>query len=346
MDQQKLEISSKGERQRRAEATEWWLKLRAAEPRAEDISAWLDWQGRDPRNAEAFEGVRNFAGRMRATDQSVLASLVAEFSQPMPRSASGWWGWPTRLGVTVAFIAAAVASFRLLLLPEDKPTRMEYLTPVAINRDIALPDGSNVVLGAESELKASFTASARRVDLRDGEAYFKVKHDEKRPFYVRAGKLTVRDVGTAFDVSKTGQRVTVTVTQGRVRVIEAGSETQGSTAANTVDVGAGQQVLYSPGAAGLRVARIVDPASALGWREQRLEFVDEPLASVIANINRYAEHPLRISDPSVGRFSFTGTVDLHSLDRWLAALQTIFPVRVEYGAASDAIVPVTASNHH
>jgi transmembrane sensor len=249
------------------------------------------------------------------------------------------------LGVTVAVIATAVVGLRLLGVSEDKPTRLEYQTPLAINRDIALPDGSSVVLGAESELKASFTASFRRVELSDGEAYFKVEHDEQRPFYVRAGNLTIRDVGTAFDVSKTGQRITVTVAQGHVRVTEAGSGTEESAAENTVDIVAGQQVLYSPGMAGLRVAR-VDPADALGWREQRLQFVNEPLAAVIANINRYAQHPLKISDPAIDRLSFTGTVDLHSLDRWLAALQTIFPVRVEHGPAGDAIVPITASHHH
>lgn len=344
MDKPKLEMTSKDEHQRRAEATEWWLKLRATEPSAADISAWLEWQGRDPRNAEAFECVRNFADRIRATDAKALTGLIAEFSGPAQRAPSRWLGWPMRLGVATAVIMATVVGYRLLAVPEGKPARLEYQTPLAINREIALPDGSNVVLGADSEIKASFTASARRVELRDGEAYFKVKHDERRPFYVRAGELTISDVGTAFNVNKTGQHVTVTVAQGHVRVTEASTGTEDSAAENTLDIGAGQEVFYSPGTAGLRVAR-VDPADALGWREQRLQFVNEPLAAVISNINRYAQHPLQISDPAIGRLSFTGTVDLHSLDRWLAALQTIFPVRVEHGAAGDVIVPMAASRH-
>jgi transmembrane sensor len=325
------------EGRRRARATEWWLKLRAAEPTERDVAEWLDWHGKDPRNAEAFETARSFAGRIQATEARALSGLIAEFAGPRNRARVDWRGWSMRLTPIGVIAAATVMGFRLMVRPEGRPARLQYSTPVAVNRDIALPDGSNVVLGAKSKLDASFTATARRIRLGNGEAYFKVKHDEHHPFYVRAGELTIRDVGTAFDVLKTGQRVTVTVAQGRVEVSEAGVKRQGTSVSNSVDIGAGQQVIYSPGAVGLRVAS-VDLAGALGWRQQRLEFVDAPLSSVIANINRYSTHPLRIGNPAVGQLCFTGTVDLKSLDRWLDALQAIFPVRVEHHASGDTIV--------
>lgn len=344
MDKPVLENAPEDERRRREQATEWWLKLLASEPTGEDIAAWLGWHKRDPRNAEAFERARAFVGRIRATDPTALAGLVAEFSQSTRRGGSRWLGWSVRLGATLAVVTAVVVGYWLLAVPEGQTALLEFQTPVAMNRDVALPDGSSVVLGADSRLNASFTANARHVELNDGEAYFKVKHEEQRPFYVRAGKLTIRDVGTAFDVSKIGQRVTVTVEQGRVRVTESGTAGKGNVGTNTVDIGAGQQVLYTPGVAGLRVARI-NPAGVLGWREQRLEFVNAPLAFVIVNINRYTPRPLHVSDPAIGRLRFTGTVDLHNLDHWLAALQTIFPVRVEYRASGESIVRADAPHN-
>jgi transmembrane sensor len=346
MDKPKLKISSKDKRRRRAEATQWWLKMRAIESREEDISAWLDWQGRDLRNAEAFEYIRAFADRIRATDSKDLADLVAEFSGPSTsvRATRRWLAWSVSVACPLVVIAASLIGYHSLSEPEGRRVRLEYQTPVAINREIALPDGSNVLLGAESELNASFTASARRVELRDGEAYFKVKHDERRPFYVRAGLLTIRDVGTAFNVNKAGQRISVTVVEGHVQVTEANAQMGNSGAENSLDIGAGQELLYTPGMAGLRVSR-VDPPDALGWSRQRLQFVNEPMAAVILNINRYAQPPLKIGDPAIARLTFTGTVDLRNLDRWLAALQTIFPVKVEYGAKGDVIVPVAAPSH-
>jgi transmembrane sensor len=339
-----LRVDSRKERQRRMQAAEWWLKLRTGEPTERDVAEWLDWHGRDPRNAEAFESARSLADRFRATDRKALSGLVAEFSGAPERTRFRSLSWGMRLVATTAVIAAAVVGYRSIVAPEAKPARLKYMTPVAVNREISLPDGSNVLLGAESELNASFTASARHIRLRDGEAYFKVKHEEDRPFYVRAGNLTIRDVGTAFDVLKTGGRVTVTVSEGRVQVTERDIGAQAGVAVNTVEISAGQQLLYVPGVGGLRVAR-VDPLNSLAWREQRLEFVDTPLSSVVDNINRYSKRPLHIGDAAIGRFSFTGTVDVPSLDRWLAALQTVFPVRVERGPESDTIVPAPSSHH-
>lgn len=339
--------SPKDERQRATQAAEWWLKLREAEPTPEQIAAWIEWRGRDPRNAEAFERAQAFSGRLAATDPKTLSGLAAEFAAPQRRGASSWLRWPTlRLAIAAsAVLAISFAGYRLLTdEPVPEPSGLEYRTPVATNRDIPLPDGSQVALGAASVLNARFGDDARRIDLGDGEAFFKVKHEERRAFYVRAGRLTVRAVGTAFDVRKTGERVVVTVTEGRVRVAEgsAGAGAQGDASANAVEVAAGQQVAYGPGAAGLRVAK-VDAGSAVAWRENRLEFVNEPLESVVANINRYSARPLRIADPAVGRLSFTGTVSLRSLDRWLAALQTVFPVRVESVDAGVVIAPLAPS---
>lgn len=344
MDKSMRGITPREERGRRTQAAKWWLTLRVAEPTEKDLIRWLDWHGRDPRNAEAFEGARDLAGRLQATDREAVSGLIAEFAAPGRRTRSAALGWPLSLGIAMVAIAAAVVSYRRIVMPADTRAWLEYATPIAVNRDIALPDGSRITLGAQSQLDASFNARARRVELKEGEAYFKVSHDENRPFYVRAGGLTIRDIGTAFDVLKTGQRVTVTVTQGRIQVTEAGVPSQGAYASNTVDISAGQQVLYSPAAAGLRVAR-VDPAETLSWREQRLEFVGTPLSTVIANINRYAKRPLAITDPLIGQLSFTGTVDLHSLDRWLGALQTVFPVRIEHQPAADVIVPRASPAH-
>jgi len=64
-----------------------------------------------------------------------------------------------------------------------------------------LPDGSNVFLNKESSLRYAYSKKAdeRRVELK-GEAYFNVRHDEKKPFVVDIGGVLVRDVGTAFNV--------------------------------------------------------------------------------------------------------------------------------------------------
>jgi transmembrane sensor len=153
-----------------------------------------------------------------------------------------------------------------------------------------------------------------------------VAHDAQRPFEVAAGDLTVRDIGTAFDVRRTDGRVAVAVTRGKVRIAAGAAAIPGG----ALDAVAGQRVAWDPLAHTLSLGTAT-PEQAIGWRSNRLEFVDEPLAVVIANVNRYSRRPVRADAASLAGLSFTGTVHTDDIDGWLRALPQVFPLRVEMG---------------
>src|SRR5260370_1274200 len=70
---------------------------------------------------------------------------------------------------------------------------------------------------------ADFRLGDRRggVRLTRGEAHLAVAKDSSRPFIVTAGGVSVRAVGTAFNVRRVEQRVEVFVTEGKVRIDSA-----------------------------------------------------------------------------------------------------------------------------
>ena len=84
-----------------------------------------------------------------------------------------------------------------------------------------LPDGSIVSLSKSSEIRfVNDPNSASRELFLKGEAYFDVAHDKERPFYVYAGDMVTKVLGTSFNVNafdKNGN-VTVTVKTGKVSV--------------------------------------------------------------------------------------------------------------------------------
>jgi transmembrane sensor len=90
---------------------------------------------------------------------------------------------------------------------------------------VRLPDGTRVTLNKGSVLTYNPTAfgdTTREVTLK-GEGYFDVGFDTKRPFKVWTGKIVTKVLGTAFHISvkrkdKVSERVTVTVSRGRVSV--------------------------------------------------------------------------------------------------------------------------------
>ncbi len=59
----------------------------------------------------------------------------------------------------------------------------------------------------------------RQFELVKGRALFTVAHDPTRPFIVNAGELTIRAIGTAFNVYKTIEdRVLISVSEGKVQI--------------------------------------------------------------------------------------------------------------------------------
>ena len=67
---------------------------------------------------------------------------------------------------------------------------------------VVLPDGSKVWLNSDSKLSYSsnFNEKSRNVIL-DGEAYFEVAKNKKRPFKVQTDKIAINVLGTSFNVS-------------------------------------------------------------------------------------------------------------------------------------------------
>lgn len=299
-------------------AAEWWLRLRRGQAGDEDVDDWLDWSAKAPGNIGRFERIHALGTGLAAASPSAKAALLDEFAPRRRR-------WPMALAAGVA--ACALFMGTLVWSPRAPETLLSqrYATEIGVNRDVQLPDGSRLAIGADSALELHFDTTGRQLALDRGEAFVEVAKDAQRPFVIDAGSLRVRAVGTAFNVRRTDSQVAVTVTEGRVRVT---LPSQPATAGGELEVVAGQRVAYDAMRGRLALASI-DTQRALGWRNNRLEFVDEPLDVVVANINRYSPRQLRLADSRVAELRFTGTIRPSRIDGWLTALPEILPVRVD-----------------
>ena len=132
------------------------------------------------------------------------------------------------LGTELIKIAAAVAvTLGLSLLYQfvsDKngvvPMQSIYV-PTGQRVNITLSDGTNVWLNARTKIvyPAVFNKSVRQVAV-DGEAYFDVAKDKKRPFIVETGKCNMEVLGTKFNVEAYSARkiFETSLMEGKVKV--------------------------------------------------------------------------------------------------------------------------------
>ena len=92
---------------------------------------------------------------------------------------------------------------------------------------IRLKDGTEVRLNSNSTLKyaSDFGIGNRKVEL-NGEAYFSVAKDPKKPFTVVSGNVLTTAVGTEFNINaRTGSNPRIILTQGKIKVEDRSKHT-------------------------------------------------------------------------------------------------------------------------
>lgn len=98
---------------------------------------------------------------------------------------------------------------------------LEASTTYGEHKEIRLPDGTELILNACSYVRYPdrFVGEERRIDL-DGEAFFRVSHNEEQPFIVKSHSFDVKVLGTCFNVKSysSDEVVSVDVESGKVQV--------------------------------------------------------------------------------------------------------------------------------
>ncbi|MBL8272093.1 FecR family protein [Steroidobacter sp.] len=347
-------------------AANWLFKLRDPEVSEADISAWFAWCDGSTENRRAFEQVQATWRQSGLIDEQPVTSTEIDSDGYLGQVPVAEWNKvrtssqrrapvrrfdPRRARIAAALVAG-VATLLLLgwMRHVDQARDMTVSAVVGVNREVLLPDGSEVTLAAGSKLSTRFTSGTRNVFLENGEALFKVKHMHARPFIVHAMDTTVTAVGTAFNVKSEGGAVRVTVTEGIVDVAhqrpllgELRQLVGGSAGASDFRLASGNQVTLSAGAP-KPVAITAASPQVTTWTEGTLSFVDEPLVSVVAAVNRYAAVPLVLEEGELGNYLYTGTVVTGRIDEWLRGLPNVFPVSVQHSSANQVVLRTRAES--
>jgi len=208
-----------------------------------------------------------------------------------------------------ALLAVGVARWRAAGPPDEgvrDVAARTVVTNVGERDSLRLPDGSQVVLAPASRLVVTDFGRARREVQLQGAAWFAVRHDEARPFTVRAGGAVIQDIGTAFAVRTDGDSgVAVAVTEGVVALRAVVAAASGDTG---VVLAAGDRGVLRAGGRVSAVRGGVTEADT-AWRQGRLVYRDASLDQVVADLRRWYGVELRVADASVAGRHLTATFE-------------------------------------
>ncbi|HKU97242.1 MAG TPA: FecR family protein [Vineibacter sp.] len=310
-----------------AAAQRWFVLLRDQDASEADRAAFARWLADDPANQAAWERTQRLWSRLDDLTPHLRHRLHAEIGNRghAPAMSGPATGRSRRAWLQGAAAAALVVAGGGYALTVPGPFA-DYRTRTAERRTVTLPDGSTMELGSNTAVSLAFDSDIRRLVLHAGEAFFQVAADARRPFIVAADRGATRALGTAFNIKRQADAVTVSVIEHAVAVSVDGQP--------AVTVGQGQQVRYDHRR--LDAVRAADVADVQAWRRDRLVFRDSPLRAVIADLERYRSGRIVITDDRIARIPVTGVFHARQTDAALATIADTLPVRVT--RASDLLV--------
>ncbi len=283
------------------EALAWLVRIHSGHASEAERLACEAWRTQSPAHDLAYQEAEALWHEIGLPPSSGVPRL----SDARPSSRSGsrtrtlrTWSLAACLVLAVGWAASG------LTLPHLLPTLADYHTGTGQQRIILLNDGTRVTLNTDSAINVAFSSQQRAVQLLKGEAAFDVTSDDTRPFTVQSKEVTTRALGTGFIVHLEPRSVTVTVSEHAVQV----SPGTGGTFSPLV-LEEGQQVSYSD-EGGLSRIQAVDLNRVSSWQRGKLIFEDQPLSTVIEELNRYRPGRILILNPALRTLKVTGLFDI------------------------------------
>ncbi|RBL88127.1 FecR family protein [Chitinophaga flava] len=193
---------------------------------------------------------------------------------------------------------------------------------------VSLPDHSEVVLNANSQLKyaGNFGTQSKRELWIEGEAFFAVAHvtDENgvlRPFVVHSADLDVWVTGTAFNVYARHELTRVVLNHGSVTV----QFKDNRQAARKLQPG---QMLEYGGTQKELLLQPVDTLLHTAWRQQRFIFANTTLKEAALIIEDYFGCKVVFKDQELASYRITAEINAPSIAMMDTLLSKALNIRV------------------
>ena len=307
------------------EAAMVWV-VRLGDPAFTDWQTFTAWLEADPRHNALYEKVALADRDLGEVFTAAPPLLAPSNDNPAPRPRFARRSLP---GWSAAAVALLIA-FTAYPLLQHRDFAYDVTTAPGQQRTIALADGTRVELNGSTRLTLH-RGNTRLASLAAGEATFTVIHAKAKPFTVQVGADRIEDVGTVFNVIRTGPVTDVGVAEGAV-LYKARAE--------AVTLTAGQALHVAP--ATRRLVRSTAASDTIAtWRRGRLVYRSSRIDRVAADVSRYLGVPV-IPDPVVAQRTFDGVIVLdHDPKRLFARLGPLLDVVARPSQQGWRLTPFT-----
>lgn len=301
------------------QAIAWLLRLQSDDATDADREKFAAWYAESNAHRHAYSEAKDFTNRLRGPAQDMWD---AESLGRTAATRTPFQRWIPAM--TLGAVLLAMVAWLWGTLPVQSSN--VFATAKGEHHRVGLPDGSTVVLNANSTVRVVYSDRSRDIELQSGEASFIVAKDPQRPFEVHAGEGITRAIGTEFNVRLSPSMTTVTVVEGVVQVVRKTDRTLSSERTAAVEVRPNEAVSYSR-IDGIGAVQKSDLLSSLAWQRGQLVFNQRPLAEVIEEMNQQWRGHIFVAGDQLRKLAVNGVFDIHDTPAVVQAIERTFHVR-------------------
>ena len=299
------------------QASKWMARLWSGEASDDDKAACEQWRTLHPDHERAWNRLQVMEDKLHGIPREIARHALRE-----PAVAA----YTTRRQALKLLGLITVAGGAMYQVRESDTWEFafsDYSTQTGEIREIALLDGTHLILNTATAIDVRFDDQERRIMLRSGEILITTAPDSAavyRPFRIQSRQGMVEALGTRFTVRQDADISHVAVFEGAVKIHPVHAID------TAIRMDAGQRTVFS-------AEQIMPPVtaqeSAAAWSRSMLVAENMRIADFLTELSRYRSGLLRC-DPTVADLRVTGVFPLHDTDRALLNLTLGLPVRVVY----------------
>jgi len=281
------------------------------------IKQWEQWIEDNPGSGHRVQQAVDFLSSLTLKEESFTREQVTRSERILlekirkvakgriaPISLSRRWAWIAAASIILAVGVAGIYT---------SERRAEWHTAYGEVADNSLPDGSEVMVNANSNVRYSsgWTDGKDREVWLSGEAFFHVRKTPlKSRFIVHTRDFDIIVTGTQFNAISRGEKANVLLKEGSVLLHTADGE--------DLQMRPGDFVEYDHQRLAKRVVRM---DSITAWKEHNLFFNNTSLKEVAAIINEQYGVTVRLEGDTIERKTVGGIMRNDNLDVLLKALE-------------------------
>ena len=225
----------------------------------------------------------------------------------------------------------------------------EVRAPYGSRSEIKLPDGTLVILNAGSVVsyRNDYSSTNRDISLA-GEAYFKVARNELIPFIVNAGSVSIKALGTEFNVKAYSDEdiIETTLITGKINITCEGTGDSNQ----VVDLIPNQKAIFIRDEqsflledlgesdttrieplrsviSNILIAPKVNTDQVVAWTEGKLILRGESLEKLCVELKRKYDVTVVFLDDEIKKFRFTGVLLDETLEQVLNVIGLTAPIQ-------------------